>query len=90
MSKSFIDQSKVSWEPSDGRQPSTEELQLGCLQRIASSTELMAQNYVRLQNDLNNHKRWYAEECAKSQQLRNSIASYKGTITKLKKKLNHR
>jgi len=37
---------------------SVEEINSGSLQRIADATEIMAQNYVTLQNDL----KWYKGE----------------------------
>ena len=42
------EQSKKDWESRD----TSEDLQLGCLQRIADASEKMASNYTQLQKDL--------------------------------------
>ena len=65
-----------------------EEINSGCLQRIADATEKMASNYTSLQNDRDLYKRWYEEERAYKNKLHNRIRSLKGVITKIKKTKN--
>lgn len=78
------EQSKKDWESRD----TSEDLQLGCLQRIADATEKMASNYQRMEKDLAMYKRWYKEKCETVNNRDRSISSLRGQITKLKKKLS--
>mgnify|MGYP000706361046 FL=1 len=78
------EQSKKDWESRD----TSEDLQLGCLQRIADATEKMASNYQRMENDLAMYKRWYKEKCETVNNRDRSISNLRGQITKLKKKLS--
>ena len=78
------EQSKKDWESRD----TSEDLQLGCLQRIADATEKMASNYQRMENDLAMYKRWYKEKCETVNNRDRSISNLSGQITKLKKKLS--
>lgn len=87
--KSYRDESKVNWDATveEGTNLNREQLQLGCLLRIADSTEAMAKNHTRLIDD----NEWYKKrnkELEERVQFKNrSIAALKGVITKLKKKL---
>jgi hypothetical protein len=65
-----------------------EEINAGSLQRIADATEVMAQNYLSLQNDRDMYKRWYKNEVEKKEMLQRKISSQKGVITKLKNKID--
>lgn len=82
--KYFVEESRKSWFTSD---PITNnDLQTGCLMRIATATEAMAKSHIQLQNEYNymrdSRDRYRAElEKAKSQ-----IRGLKGAITRLKKK----
>lgn len=64
-----------------------EAMNAGSLQRIADATEVMAKSYNDLIADRNWYKDRYAEKNKRIDQLNNSIRSYRGAITKLKKKL---
>lgn len=88
MAKSFVEISKLSWSNLDDSDSnvSNEVIQTGCLQRIASATELMASNYVRLQTDLDAYQRSHKERGDKITKLYKTISNLKGQITKLKKK----
>lgn len=82
--KFFKEQSKREWFTT---QPVTnDDIQTGCLMRIADATELMAKNYVQMQNEMNNYKRWFKEEQEISQHLRKSNAALRGVINKMKKR----
>lgn len=85
MADTFKESSKVNWRPGVDRTPTNEEIQIGCLQRIADATEAMASNYLRLQADLDMHKRWYKNEQETSARLNRSNNALRGVITKLKK-----
>ena len=65
-----------------------EAISTGSLQRIADATELMAKNFIALQNDRDMYKRWYYEGNAKNTKLCKQISALKGVITKLKNKNN--
>jgi len=66
-----------------------EQINTGCLQRIADATEIMATNYVQLQRDLDNYKRWYKDANERVDKRDKTIAALRGQITKLRKKLNN-
>lgn len=76
------EQSKMEWE---GR-GTAEDLQLGCLQRIADASEKMAGNYIQLQNDRDWYKKRYYEQQESMNKLHRTISALKGVITKMKKK----
>ena len=61
-------------------------LNCGSLQRIADATELMASNYIALQNERDKYKRWFEEESAIRYKMAKRMAALSGVITKLKKK----
>lgn len=61
-----------------------EDIQLGCLQRIADATEKMATNFINLQNDRDYYKKLAEERFERISNLERRIASYKGVITKIK------
>lgn len=76
------DGSRGEWT---GTTPLTlEQINTGCLQRIADSTELMARNYNAILQDLGTYKRWYKEQLDEIETLNRRISSLKGVITKLK------
>lgn len=85
MSNTFKDQSRVSWQPKENRQVTNEEINTGCLQRIADATEAMAQGYIALQNQRDQYKRWYEQKSKESERMARRIAALQGVITKLKK-----
>lgn len=75
--------SKLNWDGGN----KTESIKLGCLQRIADAAEIMATNYINLQNELDIYKRWYNERCEVVKRRDKYISSLRGQITKLKNKL---
>ena len=84
MSKSFKEHSRENWHAANG--PITnEQLKVGCLQRIADATEVMAANYVRMQNNLDQYKRWYNREKESGQRMARRISALQGVITRMKK-----
>lgn len=79
MAKTFKELSKINWVNSKNNdKPSYEEIIVGCLQRIADSTELMAQNYLKLQSD-NDYLRKRVNTLNKEvEHHKRSAAAYKG------------
>ena len=72
--------SKQNWECRN----TVEDINSGSLQRIADATELMSQNFIRLQNDRDMYKRWYDKEKEEKERLYRRVSALKGVITKLK------
>lgn len=83
--KSFIDQSRVAWG-NEGHQgtATNEEIQTGCLQRIAAATEAMAKNYTQLQADLEWYKKQYNNKCEEVRSLHRRISALRGLATRRK------
>ena len=77
------EQSKKDWESRD----TSEDLQLGCLQRIADASEKMASNYTQLQKDLDYYKNGYKVRWEIIEKKNKSISALRGQITKLKNKI---
>lgn len=87
MSKTFKDWSKDNWSRTDQSPANNEQLQIGCLQRIADATELMAKSHSHLIQEAERYKKWYYEERAKIESLRRSIVTHKANYTRLKNKM---
>jgi hypothetical protein len=86
MSKSFKEQSRDNWYPQDDFLMSNEQLKAGCLQRIADATEIMAKNYVQLQEDAKMYKEWWEQRVETCNRLNRRIAALQGVITKMKRR----
>jgi hypothetical protein len=67
-------------------QYSNDNINTGCLQRIADATEKMAYNYTQMQKDLEWYKNAYKQSGQSYAKLEKRNAALKGVITKLKKK----
>jgi hypothetical protein len=63
------------------------QLQTGALLRIADATEKMAQRHTELIDERDRYKRWYNEQFQSIGKRDKTIASLRGQITKLKKRL---
>jgi molecular chaperone GrpE (heat shock protein) len=72
--------SKQDWNGAN----TIENINSGSLQRIADATEKMASNYLSMERDRDNYKRWYEREVKKVKDLNLSNAALRGVITKLK------
>ena len=87
---SFREQSRTEWTPTRDSgvsvNASNDQLKVGCLQRIADATELMAKNHAALVADRDRFEKWYEEECAEAKRLRGTIRALQGHITRLKNK----
>jgi IS1 family transposase len=62
------------------------DIQLGAILRIADATELMASNYIKLQNELEKYQRWYNDEKEVARSLEKSNSALRGHITRLRSK----
>jgi len=65
--------------------PTIENINLGSLQRIADSLELIARNYGDLITERDRYKKWYQEERGRVARLGRRLSALKGVITKMKK-----
>jgi len=81
----YKEMSKKQWKvTSQNGIPTNEEIQTGCLQRIADATELMATNFLKLQSEneylRGRNQRLYEE----NDRVKRSANSYKGKYNRLK------
>ncbi len=84
--KDYREESRKNWgEQADGNL-CREQLETGCLLRIADATEKMAANYTALQEELDRFRRWWKEGQEESARLSKTISRLRGYITFLKKK----
>lgn len=81
---SYIEESKKYWERPTGA--TTDDLQLGCLQRIASAAEAISENSLSLIAARDFYKRRFEEATAKCDRISLSNRALRGVITRLKKK----
>lgn len=83
----FKEDSKRNWVAGNGEQSSNEQIQIGCLQRIADATEAMAINHTKLIDE----NKWLAASRKQyrewNESLERSNAALKGHLTRLKKKI---
>lgn len=93
-SNTYREISKDDYHPPSNRPILVNDLQVGCLQRIADATELIAQNYVQLLQRIELEKekaekyyQWFQEEQAKTERLQRSITAHKANYTRLKRKM---
>lgn len=61
----------------------------GSLQRIADSSERMAENYARIINDRDRFQRQYQQEQAESGRLARSNAALRGILKRMKGQSKH-
>lgn len=77
----LIERSKSNFEV---KQFTFEEVQTGCLQRIADATEKMAQNYDSLIRDRDWYKKRFNELIEDNKRMAKRIAAYQGVIKRMK------
>lgn len=80
-------ETRQNWGTHDGKGLNRDQLNTGCMLRIADAVEKMAINHQQLINDRDNYKRWYEDEKQENKILHKRISSMKGVITKLKKQI---
>ena len=86
MSESMRTISKNNYKSAEGS--TLDVINTGSLQRIADATELMAQNYLKLQRDLDFYKGLYNRTKERLVSLEKTNRSLKGWVTRLKKQSN--
>lgn len=84
MGTSLTEYSKLNWVLNEEELPTNEQLIVGCLQRIATATELMSRNYDNLIHDVNFYKKRCEEKDFTIQKLRRSNAALRGHLGKKK------
>lgn len=87
MTDTYEKESRKQWYDATTAKPGREQIQIGCLQRIATATEAMAINHQRLIDEnqwLSKSRKTYRDEC---ESLKRRLAALKGANTKLRKKL---
>lgn len=82
--KNYRDASKENWGTKE-ENLTLEQINTGCLMRIADASEKMATNYIKLENDYKymKERRDYYEK--KYNEAQRKISALKGVITKIKK-----
>lgn len=85
MSGSYIDESRKLWHRGGETQPTTEDLILGCLQRIATSTESSCKDRERLERDYAYNRKDRDLHRANADRLGRSNAALRGVISRMKK-----
>lgn len=79
---SLRDSSKQNWAGGS----TLEQINAGSLQRIADASEIMASNFVSLQNDRDWYKKRHEEEKTRRQRLEHSNAALRGHIKHIKQR----
>ena len=74
-------------QKSEGQRIHIEEVKLGCLQRIADATEVMANNYSQMLAENQNLRMKVKLAESDEEYTRRQLAAQKGLVTKLRKKL---
>lgn len=87
MSNTYRIESHREWARPGELTPTTDDLRLGCLQRIADATELMARRYNDLLEDAQREKRRREEAEQRAYRRLCQIRALKGVITKLGKQV---
>ena len=64
-----------------------EQIQTGCLQRIADATEAMAKNYNELIAERDRYKKQFYDTYKQFTHMESVISGYKGVVTKLKNQI---
>jgi hypothetical protein len=92
---SFIAQSKIAWRPNGDRQATNEEIQIGCLQRIAIASEILVDrlttltsSYDQLKRDLEHYKNRNDENYERYQKEKRRAAALRGHIARMKRSLS--
>lgn len=87
MSDTYRKESRKDWVATGAVVPSLEQMQFGCLQRIADATELMAKRYQELIDQKERAEKSRDYWVAQHDRMARRLVAARGQITKLKKKL---
>jgi len=84
--KFWIEESKKIWFTETDHSLDVETVKAGCLMRIATATEAMAQNYKALIDERDRYKRYYEEQKRRAETLERQNAALRGHLTRRKKR----
>lgn len=70
------------------KNPTTDQLQLGVLQRIADATEKISQQFIDLMNERDKYKMWYETTEKENGRLYRQNSRLKANIKRLKNRIN--
>ena len=86
--KNYREESRKNWgrDMEENDKLTLDQINTGCLLRIADAVEKMSGSYAALINDRDYYKRRFDEEREATRRLNRSNLAFKGVITKLKKK----
>jgi hypothetical protein len=85
MTENIKNQSKKNWLP-ESQNATIEEIKVGALQRIADSTEAMAANYIKMQDDLERYRAMFKVKNEQISRLYRRISALQGVITRMKRR----
>lgn len=85
--QNYAEESKKNYGRDESAAFSHDDLQLGCLQRIAKATETISQSYNKLIEERDLYKKLYGDERACTERLLRRISAMKGVITRLQRKV---
>jgi hypothetical protein len=86
MSNSYEMASRKSWNNGSGViVPTDEQLTVGCLQRIATATEVMAKNYQGLITSRDWYEKMWEDEVARRRKQAHIIAGLRGCVARMKR-----
>lgn len=84
--KNYREETRTNWGAHQDGNLNLDQINTGCMLRIADATEVMAKRHQELIDDRDRYKRWYDNEVKLNAKLRRSNNAYKGLVNKLKKK----
>lgn len=87
MSEIYKEESRKPWHRIGNLEPG--DLELGCLQRIADATELMAREHQNLVNRAKWAEERNARLVAENKRLANSNAALRGHLRRMKRKVSN-
>lgn len=83
--KNYREESRNAWGTHE--EVTLKNIKVGAILRIADATEKMANNYVRMENDLKVYKNKYEERTKDIEHLHRVIAALRGHLKRAKKKV---
>ncbi len=82
--KNYREESRKNWGSEQEANLSKEQIQTGCMLRIADSLERIEKPYLQLLSELEYYKRRYDEHTEKIKRLQGTNAALKSWITRIK------
>lgn len=85
--QNYAEESRKIWYCTDRDTPTHEQLQLGCLQRIATATEKMCRDRDALERELRGAMKTAVYWKKRAEAAERSNSALRGVVTKLKKRI---